>query len=67
MPEFPRTAAFEDVLAIKETEYALLVVIEGEDVWIPFSQIDYSSEVQDEKDEGRLVVSEWIAREKGLI
>lgn len=52
---------------IRETEFALLVEIDGEEVWMPKSQIQDESEVTEPGDEGALVVTEWIAREKNLI
>ena len=58
---------FQDVLAKKETDKAILCTINGSDVWIPKSQIDPDSEVKEEDDEGELIVTEWIAKEKGLI
>lgn len=58
-----------DVRVIKETDKALLCNIEGEEIWIPKSQIMDESEVFDEDDNsnGTLVITEWIANEKGLI
>jgi len=49
------------------TEKALLCLIRGEEVWVPRSQIDESSEVQDDLNasEGDLVVTQWIAEQKG--
>lgn len=58
---------FDNVRAIKETEAALLCLIEGKEVWIPKSQITDDSEVYEDGHEGILVVTEWIAFEKGLI
>jgi len=50
------------------TEKAILFVIEGEDVWIPYSQI--SSEDRDSyaagDGEGSASITEWIAEQKGL-
>ena len=40
--------------------------IDGEKLWIPLSQIHDDSEVYGEGDEGKLVISEWIAKQKGL-
>lgn len=60
------TAEFE-AKVIKSTEKALLCLIEGKEVWIPKSQIHDDSEVYDDDHEGKLVVSEWIAKEKELI
>jgi hypothetical protein len=60
---------FEGAVCTKATEKALLCVVNGEEVWIPQSQIADESEVFDDTDnaEGTLVVSEWIATQKGLI
>jgi len=55
-----------DVTVNKETDKALLCEIEGEEMWIPKSQIQDDSEVFAEGDEGDLIISEWIAKEKGL-
>lgn len=55
----------EDVDA--ETEAAILVDLGDEDMWIPKSQISPDSDVQKKGDEGTLLITEWIAKEKGLI
>ena len=59
--------AFDDCEALKETDAALLVTIEGEEVWVPKSQIDGSSDIQETDDTGTLVLNEWWAIEKGLV
>jgi hypothetical protein len=66
------TVEFEDVVVKAETPDALLCFIgdsmASTEVWIPKSQIDDDSEVYDEGSSGgTLIVSEWIAVEKGLI
>ena len=58
---------FEDSEAIKESDDALLVVIEGAEVWIPKSQITDDSEVYKFGHTGTLVITEFIAIEKGLV
>jgi hypothetical protein len=43
---------------------------EGEEVWIPFSQIHDDSEIwEDSKkgEKGKIVVSEWIAKKVGWL
>ena len=67
MREDDPTVAFKDVICKKATEKALLCTIDGEDYWIPTSQIHDDSEVYEEDHEGTLVVSEWIAKQKGLV
>jgi hypothetical protein len=56
----------EDARCIRATEKAILVEIDGDQHWIPQSQVDADSEVWKEGDEGTLVVSDWIAEQKGL-
>jgi len=53
--------------AIAESEKAIKVVIDGEAHWIPQSQIHDDSEVWKKGDEGELVVTQWIAEQKGLV
>ena len=52
----------------KITEKAMLVEIDGEEVWLPLSQI--SPEDRDQYQEGdedvSMCITEWIAKEKGL-
>jgi len=57
----------EDVLCKASTDKAILAVIEGKEYWIPQSQIDDDSEVWGGGDEGTLVITEWIAMEKGIL
>lgn len=65
------TVEFDDAVVERETDMALLVRLpdQEESVWFPKSQVDDDSEVfdDDENSRGKLVVSEWIAQEKGLI
>lgn len=61
------TVSLDDVECIKETDAALLCVIDGDEVWIPKSQVHEDSEVRQEGSSGTLVITEWIAREKGLV
>ncbi len=64
------TETLSDVVCIRATEKALLCLIDTEEVWIPKSQIVADeSEVSDDSDNstGKLVVSQWIAREKNLV
>jgi hypothetical protein len=63
-------ALFEcQAICIGERPKALLVDIDGEKIWIPKSQIHDNSEVYDadEHSEGELVITEWIAKQKGLL
>jgi hypothetical protein len=67
MPSFSNKARFENVRAINDSGSALLCEIDGREVWIPQSQIDDDSEVYEGGDEGELVISQWIAEQKGLV
>lgn len=67
MTEFRYKVEFENVRAVRKTPRALVVVIDDQEHLIPDSQIDDDSEVRKASDEGTLVISEWIAKEKGLI
>jgi hypothetical protein len=63
-------ALFEcQATCIGERPKALLVDIDGEKIWIPKSQIHDNSEVfdADEHDEGTLIITEWLAKQKGLL
>lgn len=67
-----RCVVLEGASAVRETDRALLVEFtegehEGRQVWVPKSQISDDSEVYDmAHGVGRLVVSEWLARQEGL-
>jgi hypothetical protein len=51
--------------AIVQTDRALLVMINGDEVWVPLSQIAKGSEVREPGDIGTLVVSEWWFGKQG--
>lgn len=64
------TCTFSGVTCTRGTENALLCEIDGEEHWIPVSQITPDSEVFDDHANagpGKLVVTEWIAIQKGLV
>lgn len=61
------TVSFDDIEVISDSEKAILVNVDGMDCWIPKSQIDDDSEVYEKGTFGKLVISEWIAKEKGLV
>jgi len=60
------TVSFDGVHVKAASDKSLLCVIDGEEHWIPQTQIDDDSEVYKRGDEGKLVISRWIARQKGL-
>lgn len=51
---------------VRATSNAILVDVDGEEVWIPQSCVHDDSEVWKRGDEGTLVVTRWIAEKKGL-
>jgi len=62
-----RTVEIE-AYCLHATDAALLVEVDGEEIWIPKSQIDLSvSEVTGVGDRGTLVITRWIAQKKNLI
>jgi hypothetical protein len=58
---------FTDVECVKETDLALLCVIDGVEHWVPKSQVLEDSEVNEEGDEGTLVITEWFALQEGIL
>lgn len=55
----------DDVECIRQTDKAILVLIDGEEKWIPQSVIHDDSEVWKKGDEGELVVQGWFAEKEG--
>ena len=51
---------------IRETDKAILVVLEGEEHWVPKSAIHDDSEVFGDGMAGTLVVHPWFARKLAL-
>lgn len=54
----------EEVTA--ETDAAILCLIDGDEVWIPRSQIGGESDVNEEGDSGSLIIPKWLAEDKEL-
>ncbi len=74
MPDFERTHTVEDVVAVTETDRAVLCLAQefeeatGErKMWVPKSQIDEESAVKEEGDEGHLIVNRWWAEQVHLV
>jgi len=58
------------VKAFSPSSLAVLVEVEGEDYWFPFSQIREPDELDIRASRGltiEMVVPAWMAKEKGLI
>ena len=64
MPKEP--FSIENVTCLQDTDKAILVEIDGEEHWVPQSQVDADSEVYQKGDEGKLVISHWFAVKAGL-
>jgi hypothetical protein len=56
----------DDVSCVRETDAALLCIVDGEEHWIPKSQVHDDSAVFEAGHEGTLVVTQWIAEQKEL-
>lgn len=57
----------ENCKILNERVLSVLCEIEGEQYWLPKSQLDVERGIGKEGEEGDLVVAEWIAMEKGII
>lgn len=57
----------EGATCIKATARALLIESDelDESTWIPLSQVSDDSEVLDEGDEGVMIITAWLAEQKG--
>lgn len=51
---------------IRQTEKAALCRIDGEEMWLPWSQIDEGSEIAKDGDSGTVYIPRWLAVDKGL-
>ena len=57
-------------LKAKSAKAILVEDEDGEEVWIPNSQIDDDSDIWEDSEkgeEGKLVISEWLATQKGWL
>ena len=55
-------------ICLRETEAAVWVEVPDKGrLWFPKSHVLEASEVKEDGDTGTLVISEWLAKEKGLI
>lgn len=66
-PDGQETVSLKNVTALRGTDKALLCLIDGEEVWIPTSQIHDNSEVYEVGDDGVLVITHWLATQKGFV
>lgn len=66
-PRGDETFEIDNVKCVAETDAAIQCLIDGEVVWIPNSQVAENSEVLEEGDEGTLIITMWLARERSLV
>jgi hypothetical protein len=59
--------SFDDVVCLSQTKMAIKVLVDGEEYWIPKSQVNEDSEVYQKGDEGKLIVPRWLAEEKEMV
>ena len=61
--------AFDGAVCKRSTDRAILVEHDDfeDPIWFPQSQIHDDSEVWEAGDEGRLVVTKWIAEQKKIV
>jgi hypothetical protein len=59
--------SFDDVTVVRETDNAILCEFpDGNEEWIPKSQIHDDSEVYKFGTDGTLIIPRWLAQAKGL-
>ncbi len=51
---------------LRVTERAALLDVNGEEVWVPLSQVADAADLSAGPGERTVSVTEWVAREKGL-
>lgn len=59
----------QDVVCLRESAAALLirVGVDGDEMWMPKTQLVDSSEVKNDGDLGELHMTRWIAQQKGFL
>lgn len=60
------TTKIEDVEVLRETDDAILVQFDNQELWVPKSVIHDDSEVYEMGCDGTLIIAEWWAEKKGL-
>jgi len=59
--------AVDDAHCIRETDKALLVrFCDGGQSWVPKSQVYDDSEIYEDGDKGKLIISQWIAEQNDI-
>lgn len=61
-----KNVVISEATCVRESKKAVLVRVEGKEFWVPQSQVHKDSEVWVANDQGKLIISKWIAIERGL-
>lgn len=56
----------EDCSVKRVTEKALLIEYDGEEVWLPLSQVSEGEKYEEGDEEVTVSITEWIAKQKNL-
>lgn len=67
MGKYEKTYELHGVRCKHATDKAILIECDDldEEEWIPLSQVSEDSEVMDTDDEGTLIITLWLAEQKG--
>jgi hypothetical protein len=65
--EWNEAFAIEDCEVLRKAGKTVIVDVEGDELMIPFSQIDDNSEVYEVGDTGTMLINPWLARKLGLL
>jgi len=60
------TAIFRSVLVIRDAGTAFLCLVGRKQVWVPLTEIRYGTNLTKPGDQGRLIISAWLAKTLGL-
>lgn len=67
MPEWTDEVQLEDVEVLNESAHALLIKLDGQTYWVPKNHVSDNSEVYKVGHSGTMIVSAWIAEQKGWV
>lgn len=56
----------EDCSVKRVTEKAILIEHDGEEVWLPISQVSEGEKYEEGDEDVTISITEWIAKQKGL-
>lgn len=52
---------------VHTTDEGIIVSYKGEEAWFPLSELSPDCYLEEQEDSGSLIVSEWLAIQRGLI